>query len=341
MEMSRCSPTALLLVCLLWGCHSVWEPPAQPEPTVAVPPGFPPLPVPAENPLTPERIELGRRLFYDPQALSADGTIACASCHRQDRAFADALLLSTGVHGRKHWRSTLSLANVAYAPSLLWDGAVNSIEHDVLITLTSPRILGWPDTATFSRHLQSIPRYRADFLRAFGAEPSAALAAQAIASFVRTLLSGFSAYDRFVRGDTTALTPQQRRGMELFFRIGCAECHRPPLFTDYGFHCNGLLAHYWEEGRAGVTRNPADYARFRTPSLRNVALTAPYLHDGSVATLREVLERYNRGGYPVPTKDPRIRPLGLSADEIAAVEAFLHSLTDSTLLRNPRYSRPE
>jgi cytochrome c peroxidase len=250
-------------------------------------------------------------------------------------------MLSTGIHGRKHWRSTLSLANAAYAPVLLWDGAIGSLEEDVLLTLSSPGALGWSDTAAFAQHLRHIPSYRAASLRVFGAEPSAALAAKAIAAFVRTLLSGNAPYDRFVQGDRTALSSQQQRGMALFFRLGCAECHRPPLFTDYDFHCTGLVAHYWEEGRASVTGDPTDVARFRTPSLRNVALTAPYLHDGSVGSLREVLRRYNSGGYPVPTKDGRIRPLGLSEQELEDLEAFLHSLTDSSLVRNPRYSRPE
>ncbi len=326
---------------LLLGCHGELSPESASPDIVEVPPGFPPLPVPADNPLTPERIELGRRLFYDPEALSPNGTIACASCHRQERAFADVLGLSIGIHGHKHWRSTLPLSNVAYAPSLLWDGSIGSIEQDVLITLLSPRNLGWSDTAAFAARLRSLPHYRTAFHRAFGTEPSAALAAKAIAAFVRTILSGNSPYDRFLRGDTAALTARQRYGLSLFLRSGCAECHRPPLFTDYQFHCNGLLAHYWEEGRAAVSRNPADFGRFRTPSLRNVALTAPYLHDGSIRSLREVLQRYNRGGYPVPTKDPRIRPLQLSEEELEALEDFLHSLTDSSLLRNPQYARPE
>lgn len=331
-----------LLVCLLLasGCQQGIPPQAEPPP-VEVPPHFPPLPVPPDNPLRPERIELGRRLFYDAQALSPTGTHACASCHRQERAFADVLMVSTGIHGRKHWRSTLSLANVAYAPALLWDGSIGSLEEDVLATLSSPGALGWSDTAAFARHLRGMPSYRSAFLRVFGTEPSAALAAKAIAAFLRILLSGNAPYDRFVHGDSTALSRQQRQGMELFFRLGCAECHRPPLFTDYDFHCTGLLSHYWEEGRAAVTGNPTDVARFRTPSLRNVALTAPYLHDGSLASLREVLQRYNAGGYPVPTKDARIRPLGLSEHELDALEAFLHSLTDSSFLRNPRYARPE
>ena len=330
----------LLCFLLSAGCQHELSLPESPPP-VELPPHFPPLPVPADNPLTPERIELGRRLFYDPYALSPTGTHACASCHRQERAFSDAPMLSTGIHGRKHWRSTLSLANAAYAPALLWDGSVRSLEEDVLLTLSSPQALGWSDTAAFARHLRALPSYREAFLRAFGAEPSAERAAKAIAAFVRSLLSGHAPYDRFVCGDSSALSPSQLRGMQLFFRIGCADCHRPPLFTDYAFHCTGLLAHYWEEGRKAVTGNPADYARFRTPSLRNVAVTAPYLHDGSLNSLREVLRRYNAGGYPVPTKDWRIRPLGLSDEELADLEAFLHSLTDSALLRNPRYARPE
>lgn len=335
---SKLALVALLVT--LGACYTDEPSPTRGVP-VDVPPGLPPLPVPPDNPLTPERIELGRRLFYDPEALSPHGTVACASCHRQERAFTDALTLSIGAHGRKHWRSTLSLANAAYAPHLLWDGSLSSLEQDVLVTLTAPAALDWPDTAAFADRLRQLPRYREAFRRAFRAEPSAMLAAKAIASFVRTILSGSSPYDRFQQGDTAALTPQQRRGFQLFLRAGCADCHRPPLFTDHRFHCNGLLAHYWEPGRAAVTGRPADFARFRTPSLRNVALTAPYLHDGSLGTLQEVLQRYNRGGYPIAAKDPRIRPLGLSEEELAALEAFLHSLTDSSLLRNPRYSRPQ
>ena len=333
-------PLGGILLCLvLLGCQPQIEPSAE-APPVMPPPGFPPVPVPPDNPITAEQRELGRRLFYDPAVLSPNGTIACASCHRQARAFSDALGLSVGIHGRKHWRSTLPLFNVAYAPALLWDGSIASIEEDVLVTLRAALTLGWRDTAEFAQRLRESPSYRAAFRRAFGQEPSALLAARAIATFVRTIFSGASAYDRFRQGDSSALTPAQQRGMRIFFRVGCAECHPPPLFTDYQYHATGMLAHYWEAGRASVTGNPGDYARFRTPTLRNVALTAPYLHDGSVGSLRELLRRYNAGGYPLPNKDARIRPLGLSEPELQDLEDFLQSLTDSLLLRNPDYAAP-
>ncbi|MEN3027154.1 MAG: cytochrome c peroxidase [Chlorobiota bacterium] len=341
MRVALCSGSVLLAAVLGLHCSYPSSPSTEaPEfPEVRPPAGFPPIPLPPDNPLTPERIALGRLLFYD-SALSPTGTVACASCHRQQYAFADSRPLSSGTHSRKHWRNTPSLANAAYVPTLLRDGASNSLEQEILAVLTSPLGFGWTDTTALSNRLQQHPSYREAFRRAFGAVPSAMLTAKALAAFVRALLSGSSPYDRFRAGDSSALSPQQRQGMQLFFRVGCAECHPPPLFTDHRFHCNGLLAHYWDAGRAAVTGRPADYARFRTPSLRNVAATAPYLHDGSLGTLHEVLQRYNRGGYPVASKDPRIRPLGLSAEEVEALAAFLHSLTDSSLLHNPLYGPP-
>jgi cytochrome c peroxidase len=239
-------PLGGILLCLvLLGCQPQMEPSAE-APPVTPPPGFPPVPVPPDNPITAEQRELGRRLFYDPAVLSPNGTIACASCHRQARAFSDALALSAGIHGRKHWRSTLPLFNVAYAPALLWDGSIASIEEDVLVTLRAALTLGWRDTTEFAQRLRESPSYRAAFRRAFGQEPSALLAARAIATFVRTIFSGASAYDRFRQGDSSALTPAQQRGMRIFFRVGCAECHPPPLFTDYQYHATGMLAHYWK-----------------------------------------------------------------------------------------------
>jgi cytochrome c peroxidase len=287
------------------------------------------LPVPWDNPLTAARVELGRRLFFD-RRLSRDGRLACASCHRPEHAFADDRPVSIGIGGRAGRRNAPSLLNRAYARALFWDGRTASLEEQALGPLINERELG----NTFSeieRRLGADAAYRAAFRSAFDDdEISGRRIAQALASFERTLLSGDSAADRFELGDRNALSPAAARGRALFRgQARCHLCHDGPLFTDDRFHNTGVSwgREPFDLGRFEVTGLDADRGAFRTPSLRDVARTAPYMHDGSITSLTAVVEFYDRGGNANPLIDDLIRPLGLTAAGQRDLVAFLEALT--------------
>lgn len=305
-----------------------------------VPEGLPPIPVPPDNPITSEKIALGRMLFYDP-ALSRDGTLSCASCHRQSHAFSDSLPVSHGTNNQVGLRNAPPLINIAYAQAWFWDGRARSLEEQIMAALTSPIEMG-SDTALISARIMAQERYHQAFRQAFGRLPSARDAIRALATFCRVLVSGNSRYDRYRRGDSTALTAAERRGMQLFFsqRTGCATCHSGIHFTDFDFHSIGIHSHYYDRGRYYVTGDERDIGKFKTPTLRNVALTAPYMNDGIFPTLDDVLEHYNIGGKLFKNKDSRIRPLGLTSAELADLRAFLEALTDSTFITDPRFAKP-
>lgn len=310
-----------------------------------IPAGFPPVPVPADNPLTKEKAELGRFLFYDKQ-LSLDGTVSCASCHRPATAFSDAPnQISAGVESRRGQRNSPMIVNAAYAPTLFWDGRAPSLEEQAMAAFLSPVEMA-ADTFVVAAYLR---RHYADrWLRVFGDTTVTMMRAmQAIASFERTLISADSRYDRFLRGDTTALTATERRGMRLFFsdRTMCGECHGGPLLTDNKFHNIGLFFHYFDKGRYDVTGDLDDEALFRTPTLRNVALSAPYMATGDadpgiLMTLEQVVDHYNDGGKPFATKDKRVRKLGLSNQEKQDLVEFMKALTDSSVITDPRFADP-
>jgi cytochrome c peroxidase len=286
------------------------------------------LPAPPDNPITAEKLALGRRLFKE-QRLSADGRTSCASCHQEERAFTDGRRVSRGAFGRSGRRNVPSILNRAYGTALAWDGSVATIEDQVGRAISGSRDLGLPVPVAAER-LSHDAAYAAAFDAAFGAPVSGDRLVQAIATFVRGSLSGDSAFDRFLAGDATALSPAARRGYELFTgQARCSRCHAGPLLTDEDLHNTGVS---WgrDGGRFEVTGLPKDRGRFKTPSLRNVALTAPYMHNGSVDTLEDVIAFYDRGGSKNPNRDAAIRPLRLTATEKAALAAFLHSLTGRT-----------
>ncbi|NVJ08363.1 di-heme enzyme [Myxococcus sp. AM001] len=340
-----------------------------------LPAGFPTPRVPADNPMTEAKVALGRRLFYDVR-LSQNGTQSCGSCHEQARAFTDGLMSPVGSTGQAHRRNAQGLANVVYATSLTWaNPALTSLESQALVPLfgKEPVELGFGD-----REQELIDRLRADaaleaeFQQAFPeaeAPVSVATLTRALASFQRSLLSGNSPYDRYVYGnEVEAMTRQQKRGMELFFseRLECDHCHSGFNFQDatvheatfepiLPFHNTGL---YNEDGQGAypaedpgvieLTGRPEDMGRFRAPSLRNVAVTAPYMHDGSLATLADVLDHYAAGGHArlqtggeaSPLQSGFVRGFTLTAQEKEDVLAFLESLTDTAFLTDPRFSDP-
>ncbi|RIH86033.1 Cytochrome c551 peroxidase [Meiothermus luteus] len=294
------------------------------------------VPIPPDNPQTPAKVELGRRLFYDPR-LSLDGKVACASCHRPEFAFSDGgNPVSVGVFGREGTRNAPTLTNVAFRRRLFWEGRSPRLELQAVGPLTAHHEMGMEPEA-LARRLSSIPEYARAFQEVFGEPPSLKNVAFALAAFERTLLSYNSPFDRFVAGDDRALSPAALRGMELFFseRGDCFHCHVGPEFTDDEPRNTGLYTVYPDVGLARITGRDEDVGKFKTPTLRNVALTAPYMHDGSKKTLREVMEHYNRGGEPNLNADPLIRPLGLSESEVDDLVAFLESLTDAQFISNP------
>lgn len=299
--------------------------------------GLDPVPVPPDNPETRPKVDLGRLLFFDPR-LSADGTIACASCHNPQLGWSNGLSFAFGVRGQTGRRSVPTVLNAAYYDTLFWDGRAPSLEAQAGGPITNPIEMGAQDGADVARRLAAVPEYARRFAAAFG--PQAVTfdtVVMAIAAYERTLLSANSAFDRYAYGgDRSALAPSQVRGLALFKDKdgpNCAKCHRfddfSALFTDLRFHNLGVGTDHPDPdlGRQAVTHRPEDRGRFRTPSLRNIALTAPYMHDGRFATLDQVVDFYAGGGRKNPNLDPDIRPFALTADQKADLVAFLNALT--------------
>lgn len=324
--------------------------------------------VPASNPLTAEKVALGKRLFFDP-VLSADGKISCATCHQPERGFADAEPLAVGIGGRRGTRNSMSLLNVIYNPAQFWDGRTDTLEQQALEPLTHPDEMGNRSLPEVLERLRGDAEYRASFRAAFGekGEIDAARLAMALASYERTLVSGNSPFDRFQAGDGTALTPAARRGLSIFRGRGrCSRCHvateQQPLLTNFAYQNTGVaagdpsfdrlarlaarrieqapspqplvemagMAGSHELGRALRSGLLFELGSYRTPSLRNVALTAPYFHNGSAASLADVVRFYNAGGRTNLNLDEELHPLGLTALEEQDLVAFLEALTGTS-----------
>lgn len=344
-----------------------------------IPAWLPPPAVPADNPMTAEKVELGRRLFHDAR-LSSDGRTACASCHAQARAFSDGRAVAEGVDGMRGRRNAIGLGNAAYMPALTWANPLaRSLEFHALIPLfgEAPVEMGLAgrEAALFAR-LAADPWYARAFPAAFPDRPegpSLYTLTRALAAFQRTLITADSPYDRWkYGGDAGAVSEAAQRGEALFFshRLECYHCHAGFNFSDNlvtarsafaetAFHNTGLYdlggtGAYppGGEGLAAHTLRSADMGRFRTPSLRNVALTAPYMHDGSVATLEEAIRHYAAGGRTIaagplagvgaqnPWKDPLVGGFAITEAEIADLVAFLRSLTDRRFVENPAFADP-
>jgi cytochrome c peroxidase len=286
-------------------------------------------PVPADNPLTDARVQLGRRLFFDP-ILSADGTVSCASCHQPDHGLASPQPRAVGVRGQVGLRNAPALFNRAYGSSFFWDGRAATLEAQALRPIADALELG-SSVADVVQRLRADAGYGAAFQATFPDGVTADNLARALASFERTLLLGNSPVDRFRAGEVTVLSDQARQGLWLFESRGrCWRCHSGSNFTDEQFHNTGVS---WERepidlGRYAVTKVDADRGRFKTPTLRGVARTAPYMHDGSLATLEDVVEFYQRGGGKNAYLDPVLEPLPLSTEDVRALVAFLRALSD-------------
>jgi cytochrome c peroxidase len=299
--------------------------------------GSDPLGLPAPPTSEPSRAEvaLGHRLFFD-RRLSEDRTVSCASCHQPGHAFGDPRPVSIGVHGRRGQRNAPSLLNAVYEPYFGWDGAGKTLTDQARRALLNPREMNMTGTLVRLR----LRRNAAKFRTIAGRPPAIETVAAVIAAYVSTLRAGDSRVDSYLyAGGMNSLTPLERRGLVLFSTTaGCVQCHTfshpsvhpfggtSGLFTDLRFHITGAGQRV-DPGRADVTGRSSDYSGFKTPSLRDVALTAPYMHDGSIATLEQVINFYNRGGRTRAHLDPAMRPLDLSAVEKRALVAFLRALT--------------
>jgi cytochrome c peroxidase len=314
--------------------------------------------LPPDNPLTEEKVALGRALYFDKR-LSADGTVSCATCHDPATAFADNRPVAVGVNNRVGPRNAPTLLNAAFSPLLFWDGRARTLEEQVLEPLFNPAEMGMTDRRAVVARLEADADYPRLFAEVFGrASLTVENAAKALAAFERTQFSGDSPFDRFVAGDTGAITKAQHRGWLLFRgKARCITCHAfsaaAPFFTDFKFHNTGVAvgganlerlaraAGTADLGRYAVTKKAEDLGAFRTPTLRDVELTAPYMHDGSEKTLLDVVRFYDRGGEKNPRLDRRLRPLRLSEQEMSDLVEFLRALTSEAVMRQAQAARPQ
>ena len=287
------------------------------------------MPIPPGNPFTRAKVALGRELFSEPR-LSRDQAVACITCHDPARAFTDGRTVSVGVFERRGPRNVPSLVNRGYGKFFFWDGRTTSLEEQVLRPIQDPDEMDMTLDEVVS-WLQRDQRYTTLFQTVFGRAPNRDDLARALASYVRTILSGDSPVDRYMYGSGDGLSDQARRGFRLFRgKAGCANCHFGHMLTDESLHNTGVAwsdGEWLDDGRFGVTGEETDRGRFKTPTLREVARTAPYMHDGSIATLEDVIEFYDRGGNENPYLDGDIRALNLTEEEKAALVAFLRSLS--------------
>ncbi|MEL6734121.1 MAG: cytochrome c peroxidase [Bacteroidota bacterium] len=303
-----------------------------------IPEGFPEMEIPENNALTEERIALGKKLFFDP-SLSRDRTISCASCHLQSLAFTDGVSRSIGINQRLSLRNSPTLANVGFHPYFFAEGGSPTLELQVIGPIENPDEMDFTARELEDRLVMD-EEYNRLAQEAYGRPMSMWVLVRAIASFERTMISGNSPYDFYLReGKSTLFSEQAKRGMELFFddRLNCAQCHPAPLFTDFSLQNIGLTGYEEDAGRFRVTLDSADIGKFKTPTLRNIALTAPYMHDGRFETLDQVLDFFDRGGSGHFNQSEWVRPLGLTESEKKALKAFMEALTDDDFINQTSF----
>lgn len=282
------------------------------------------------------RVQLGRQLFYDP-ILSRDSSISCATCHQQNLGFTDGLPKSQGIRNEFVTRNSPTLTNVGNRKHLLLDGVNPSLESQVGVPVQEHSEFDFNIFLILDR-LAKIPKYVEWAKKGYGSEITEFVFLNSIASFERTLISNQSPYDRFLNGDENALDASQKRGMHLFFNeLYCGKCHNGSDLTNERFTNNGLYEIYADTGRMRLTQKEEDRAIFRVPTLRNIAVTGPYMHNGSIESLLDVIKHYESGGYPHKGKAAEIKPFKLKDSERLDIVHFLEALTDSTFLNNPDF----
>ena len=312
--------SAILLVL----CAALWA-----QTTPRAPLGLPPLQWPRDNPYSAAKVELGRDLYFDKR-LSADDSVSCASCHAPQHAFTDGSPVSTGIRSQKGGRSAPTVINRAYSLAQFWDGRAGTLEEQAKGPMANPIEMGNTHEGVVSK-IQSIAGYRPLFAKAFGSEEiNIDRVAQAIACFERTVLSGNAPYDRYKAGQKSAMSAAQVHGMKVFFeKAQCDRCHEGSNFTLNAYANLGVGTDKPDPdvGRFAVTKDQRDWGVFKTPTLREIEHTAPYMHDGSLKTLDDVVEFYNKGGIPNRNLDANIKPLKLSEQEKKDLVSFLKALS--------------
>lgn len=336
----RRKATTVAFFCILALASCEYEPvDNSPNALLRVPDHFPAMEFPPDNSFSEVRWELGRKLFFDP-ILSRDSTISCNSCHKAEFAMADNFPVSPGIEGRIGERNSPSLFNTGYLPYLLREGGIPTLEMQVLVPIQEHAEMDF-NIVDAAERMENLQAYVDMSRMAYARTPDPFVITRALATYQRTMISGNSVYDDVLRG-RASLSASEERGMQLFFspQTQCSSCHGGLFFSDHSFANNGLYAVYNDPGRMRLTNDSADFAQFRVPSLRNVEYTAPYMHDGSLATLRDVIEHYNSGGANNPQKDARIQPLQLTQGEMDDLLAFLKTLSDPNVLTDPRFQAP-
>jgi cytochrome c peroxidase len=321
---------------LLIACGSPEES-HQPEMYVLdIPEHFPEMLIPEDNPMTVPAVSLGKALFFDP-SLSKDYSISCASCHFPEYAFSDTVAISSGVDPRfLGFRNSYPLSNVGFQKALFMEGGVPNLELQVLAPMGEASEMSISVQDAMER-LSVNEQYQKWSQEAYDRELDLWVITRAIAAYERTLISANAPWDGYLLGDENAVDSDVLKGYDVFVDKGCEQCHSGVLFTDQGFHNVGLEMDYDDPGRARLTHDPRDSGAFKTPSLRNVELTAPYMHDGSMRTLEAVLEHFASGGVAHPRKDSLMRPFVWEEGEKESILAFLYSLTDERFVQNEEH----
>lgn len=322
-----------------------------------IPSHFPDMNIPADNPMTVEGVELGRYLFYEKR-LSGNDQMSCGTCHTPYTSFSDSAKYSTGIDGIKGNRNAMALINLGWDSFFFWDGRATSLEQQILEPVPNPieMHLSWKEAIS---KLKKDTYYRNQFYKAFGVEDfDSTHAAKAIAQFIRTMISGSSKFDVMykiennkplsVAEQAMSIDPEEWAGYDLFKSLNgadCFHCHNGPLMRVAKFSNNGLDFSFLDLGRGAITNNPNDHGKFKVPTLRNIALSAPYMHDGRFKNLDEVIEHYSSGIHPSPTIDPLIEfssqgGVQLDAQEKYLLKKFLFTLTDYTFINNPDFQDP-
>lgn len=356
LRMNKLLFVALIGIVLFLGCKKdnvTYEPTPY---ALKIPSHFPQMPIPEDNPMTVEGVALGKMLFYE-KALSLDNSISCAACHSPSSAFSDMNQFSTGVNGTLGNRNSMALVNLGWQNSFFWDGRSKTLEDQILQPVPNPVEMHLEWTEAVSR-LQGNMKYRNAFYRAFGeTQITKELVAKAIAQFLRTMISGKSEFDLIYKHENgipmtdaeqtqyAAIDPAALAGYDLFKSLNgadCFHCHNGPLMQVQKFSNNGLDATFSDNGRGIVTGNAADNGKFKVPTLRNIALSAPYMHDGRFQTLDDVINHYSTGIHQSPTIDPLIEYAfqgGVQLDQTQKnqLKAFLLTLTDYEFVTNPEF----
>lgn len=347
---------------LAWGGTALAGEASPPKLPIGVSAALYDISVPPDRKPTPERVALGEKLFNDKR-LSADDSVSCATCHDPKRAFTDGRATSVGIKNQVGQRNSPTVLNALFAATQFWDGRAGTLEEQAMLPILNPIEMGMPSSEAVVAKVKGIPEYRTEFQKVFGREPNYDDLAAAIAAFERMQFSGNARFDRFLAGNAKAINASEKRGWALFNgKARCNTCHAgnavSPLFSDQKFHNIGIAAHkqdfsklaaealkivrtgdekqidelaletkFSELGRFLVTKNENDIGGFKTPTLRNVGVTGPYMHDGSLTTLWDVIDHYNKGGIANPFLDGGMQRLGLTEPEIDDLVAFMFALT--------------